>query len=50
MANSIIGYWTVSDRIIKVRIRGQPFNVTIIQVYAPTQDHADEEVEVFMKR
>ena len=50
IANSIIGYWPVSDRIIMVKIRGQPLNVNIIQVYAPTQDHADEEVEVFYEK
>ena len=33
-----------------VKKRGQPFNVNIIQVYAPTQDHADEEVEVFYEK
>ena len=50
IANSIIGYWPVSDRIIMVKIRGQSFNVNIIQVYAPTQDHSDEEVEVFYEK
>ena len=30
IANSIIGYWPVSDRIIMVKIRGQPFNANII--------------------
>ena len=33
-----------------VKIRGEPFNVNIIQVYAPTQDHADEEVEAFYEK
>ena len=34
-----------------VKIRGQqPFNVNLLQVDAPTQDHADEEVEVFYEK
>ena len=48
--NSILGYWPVSDRVIMVKIRGQPLNVNIIQVYAPTQDHADEEVEALYEK
>ena len=50
LVNSIIGYWPVSDRIIMVKIRGKPFNVNIIQVYAPTQDHAHEEIEAFYEK
>ena len=33
-----------------MKIRGKPFNVNIIQVYAPTQDHADEELEAFYEK
>ena len=33
-----------------VKIRGKPFNVNIIQVYAPTQDHEDEEIKAFYEK
>ena len=30
-----------------IRLRASPFNITIIQAYAPTTDHDDEEIEDF---
>ncbi|GFS14782.1 craniofacial development protein 2-like [Elysia marginata] len=39
-----------SSKIIRVRnkiVIAAPFNITIIQAYAPTTDHEDEEVEDF---
>lgn len=42
-----LGYWALSDRVILVKLKGNPFNVSIIQVYAPTSDADDEEVEKF---
>ena len=32
---------------ISVRFQGKPFNITVIQVYAPTSNAADGEVEQF---
>ena len=32
---------------ISVRLQGKPFNVTVIQVYAPTSNAAEAEVEWF---
>ena len=32
---------------ISVRFQGKPFNITIIQVYAPTSNAAEAEVERF---
>ena len=29
------------------KLKGKPFNINTIQVYAPTTDHDDEEVEKF---
>ena len=29
------------------KIKGQPFDINIIQAYAPTSDHSDDETEVF---
>jgi len=30
-----------------IKLNGEPFNISIIQIYAPTQDHEDEETELF---
>ena len=37
----------ISSRIISVQIAANPMNITIIQVYAPTSEYSDEEIEVF---
>ena len=34
---------------ISVRFQGKPFNITVIQVYAPTSNAGDTEVEWFYK-
>ena len=33
LANSVIGFWPVSDRIALVKLKAKPFNINIIQVY-----------------
>ena len=38
VAAALIGYWSVSDRVMVVKIRGHIFSICIIQVYAPTAD------------
>ena len=37
----------INDRIEIIRLHATPFNISIIQVYAPTTDHTDEEIEIF---
>ena len=37
----------ISDRVMMAKIKGQPFNINIIQAYAPTSVHSDDETEVF---
>ena len=44
---SVLGYCALSDRILLVRIHGKPFNLSIIQVYAPTSASSEEEIEDF---
>ena len=34
-----------NDRMISVRFHGKPFNITVIQVYAPTSNAEEAEVE-----
>ena len=36
-----------NDRMISVHFQGKPFNITIIQVYAPTSNAEEAEVEQF---
>ena len=42
--NAVLGYSLKYDRMISVRFQGKPFNIIVIQVYAPTSNA--EEVEV----
>ena len=36
-----------NDRMISVRLQGKPFNITVIQVYAPTSNAEEADVEWF---
>ena len=36
-----------NDRMISVYLQGKPFNITVIQVYAPTSNAEEAEVERF---
>ena len=36
-----------NNRMISVRLQGKPFNITVIQVYAPTGNTEEAEVEWF---
>ena len=38
-----------SDRVIYVCLQGKPFNITVIQVYAPTSNAEEAEVERFYR-
>ena len=37
----------MSDRVIAIKIQGKPFDVGIVQAYAPTSDYEDQEVDKF---
>ena len=39
VVGSIIGCTPVSSRLISIRISARPYNITVIQVHAPTSDH-----------
>ena len=43
--NAILGCNLKNDRMIFVRFQGKPFNITVIQVYAPTSNAEEAEVE-----
>ena len=43
--NTVLGYNLKNERIISVHFQGKPFNITEIQVYAPTTDAEEAEVD-----
>ena len=45
--NGVLGFNLKNDRMISVRFQGKPFNITVIQVYAPTSNAEEAEVEWF---
>ena len=45
-----MGCQPVSSRLITIRLWATPFNVTVVQAYAPTTDYDDEKVEDFYKQ
>ena len=45
--NAVLGCNLKNDRIIFVHVQGKSFNITPIQVYAPTSDAEEAEVEWF---
>ena len=52
IVNAVMGCRPVSSRLITIRLRAVPFNITItiVQVYAPTSDYDDNDVEEFYDR
>ena len=42
--NAVLGCNLKNDRMISVRFPGKPFNITVIQVYAPTNNAEEAEV------
>ena len=45
--NAVLGCNLNNDRMISVHFQGKPFNVTVIQVYAPTSNAEEAEVDWF---
>ena len=46
--DAILGCNIKIDRMISVRFQGKPFNITVIQAYAPTINSEEAEVEWFL--
>ena len=44
---AVLGCNLKNDRMISVHFRGKPFNITVIQAYAPTSNTEEAEVEWF---
>ena len=45
--NAVLGCNLKNDRMISVCFQGKPFNITVIQVYAPTSNAEEAEVKRF---
>src|SRR5574337_245531 len=45
--NAVLGCNLKNDRMISVRFQSKQFNITVIQVYAPTSNSEEAEVEQF---
>ena len=45
--NAVLGCNLKNERIISLRFQGKPFNITIIQAYAPISNAEEAEVEQF---
>ena len=48
--NYVLGCRPASSRLISIRLRAAPFNITVIQVYAPTPGHDNSEVDHIYQR
>ena len=46
LQNAVFACNLKNDRMISVRFQGKPFNITVIQVYAPTSNAEEAEVEI----
>ena len=47
--NAVLGCNLKNDRMISVCFQGKPFNIMVIQVYAPTRNAEEAEVDRSMK-
>lgn len=47
LQDHIINFTPVSERIIVIQLNGNPVNINIVQVYAPTTDAEDAEIDQF---
>ena len=45
--NAVLGYNLKNDRMNSVHLKGKPFNIMVIQVYTPTSNPEEAEVEQF---
>ena len=47
--NAVLGLNLKNDRMISVRFQAKPFNITVIQAYAPTSNAEEAELNGSMK-
>ena len=49
-AKCVSGFWCLSERVMVVRLKGRPFDISLIQCYAPTADNNDDEIDKFYEK
>jgi exonuclease III len=49
VSKSLIGYKTVNNRIMYIRVKARPVNITCVQVYAPTTSVETVDIEEFYR-
>ena len=47
IVNTFMGCRPVSSRLITIRLRAVPFNITVVQAYVPTSDYDNNKIEEF---
>ena len=47
---ALAGYKPVNSRIMAARFKGKPLNISVVQVYAPTADCPEEEINDFYEK
>ena len=45
--NAVLGCNFKNDRMISVHFQGKPFNISVIQIYAPTTNAEEAEIDWF---
>ena len=48
LVRSVVKKIVCSDRIIALKIKAEPVSILIMQVYMPTSEYEDDEVEICM--
>ena len=46
-AECLRGFSCISERFMAVRLKGKPFDISLMQCYAPTADNTDDEIDRF---
>ena len=47
IANKLLGYCRIYDRIILMKLKGAPFNMNVLRLYESTEDSTEEKLENF---
>ena len=47
ISKCLLGYWTISDRVMLDKIKGRPFDMAVVQIDAPTSEFEEEDIDHF---